>query len=269
VKTDRLQAIVGTTLVAASCSAASAQLVPLSDTAQYFRISSLGSYSELPGGEFQTSSQFVGGSLVAHMTGDLRLEVDPDELPQNTRRVGFDGVRQFQIAGDIPVQVTPEITANYKFVNAGGDANGGWWSFVVPSIIIHETGEYVNGDPFRVGLGAQVFPYAAQSPVLDDNGFEVIDDTFVGDGFVLLPGISYTAFWGVNTVAILDGITGNDPAAATFLEAGGVTDFDGFEFRLNAIAVPTPGTAAIAGLGFVAASRRRRARGPLTSTQRA
>ena len=240
-------------------SSASAQLVTTTGVAN-FPVVSEGSYTELPGGAWQSTSDNSDGSLTFRMTGDVRLELDPNELPPSFQRsVTFQSTQQFTVNGTLPVQITPERIRDFKVVNAGGALDSDWGFTDTISILrIYETGLYNNGDPAFTNIGPQVYFEGGGSVNVIGNGFDIVSDAFTWDPYVLLPGVSYTAYWAVLFRSFAPAFDPADPQAAAFLEAGGFTNYDGIEWRLNAVTVPAPSALGVLGIGFAIGARRRR-----------
>ena len=240
-------------------SSASAQLVTTTGVAN-FPVVSEGSYTELPGGAWQSTSDNSDGSLTFRMTGDVRLELDPNEIATDTaRNVRFQSTQQFTVHGTLPVQITPELMRDFKVVNAGGPMDPDWgFTDVIAALRIYETDLYTNGDPTFSNIGPQAYSSNWGSEDVIGNGSLIVSDAIARPAYVLLPGVSYTAYWAVLFRSFAPAFDPADPQAAAFLEAGGFTNFDGFEWRLNAVTVPAPSAIGVLGLGLAIGVRRRR-----------
>lgn len=234
------------------------QVIATSEVAKYYGPYNIGSFMEFPGGEVTPSSAAVGGNMLFTLTGDIRLNLDPDEIADTIRDLEIGGVQQFTV-GDFPTLISPEIDAHFKAVHAGGPVSSGDpYTLASASFRVHLTGSYIHGSNDFTTLGDIVAEVNA-GVFLQGNGFSVVDAEFTDpDAYVLLPGESYTAIWHFGIRSYIEGLAADDPASAFFLEAGGVTNFDGVVFNLNAVTVPTPGTVALGGLACLTIARRRR-----------
>lgn len=258
-----MKSLLSQSTLAALCviaSHASADLVTTSSVQRYVSPNNIGNYSELPGATFTPTSSQSSGSLDFAMTGDLRLELDPGAFNTPFRQVIIGGTQQFEVGGHLPMQITPDAFTNYKIVHAGGPADVPYGvAYALATLSIYETGGYTNGDPTFARIGALVSEISiGLVPQLFGNGFAIADQYTYTDPYVLLPGTNYTAVWGFTLNDTTDDLIEGGPAAATFLEMGGITNFDGLNFHLNAVTVPSPSTCAITALAGMMTIRRRR-----------
>lgn len=242
----------------AAASTAHAQLVPTSSADRYIGVDQIGTFTELPGAAFTPTSTLSAGNLVLGMTGDIRMELDPDEHNGDFRTMTIGATQQFTV-GTFPTQITPSLDVNYKVAIAGGpwEADYPRASSVV-GLRIHVTGAYVNGDETFAGIGSIVYEDAFGGSSVNGNGLRIVDGFVPGTSYVLLPGESYTAVWYMTMYGDTGELTSDDPAAAGFFEVGGISSFDGLSFNLNAVTVPTPGSLALLGISGLVAARRRR-----------
>lgn len=211
-------------------------------------------FTELPGGEFQAGS-FMGKDNVAfRLEGDGMLELDLDFNGSPYRAISISGWQQFDV-GPWPTEITPQITTNFKIVNAGGPDDAPSWETVVYSqLTVWESGTF-DVDRMEGDLGNWAFNRRIENSLVG-NGFSVFDRSLLAEPYVLMPGVNYTMAFEYTVVSFIDGLDGFDPAASVWLEAGGVSEFGGLEISLNPRTVPAP-AGVLALLGLLAVGRRR------------
>ncbi|MEM8875756.1 MAG: hypothetical protein AAGD32_16035 [Planctomycetota bacterium] len=154
--------------------------------------------------------------------------------------------------GPLPVEIDPVLDANFKLVNSGG-APDGWSSSSFVQAVVFETPDPVDNG-FLGPIVTREDTFANQ----DGNGFLVVDATVDSEGpFVLVPGLQYRMDVTFATSWDTTGLGIDDPTAAVFLEAGGISGFDGVSVDLNARVVPEPALMSVfAGAGLLLLRRR-------------
>ena len=218
-------------------------------------------FVEIPGGEFEAVVDREDDGLIIRGDGYQPLFAGSDKL--GMRAYAIIGIESDSI---MPTQVTFELDADYKVVNMGGspDApNTGVFSFA----LLYERQGVQLGDIDRIAP----FSY------LQDNAIPIAfadeartDDTLVGNGiafgesdtsspFVLAPNTEYLVMLGFVawSTYVAEGTEGA-PSAAMFVEAGGVSGFDGLHLRFNSTYVPEPAAASLLAMGGLVLLRRRR-----------
>jgi len=252
-----LSGIVTLTLLAGT--SASAAIITTSAAAGFYGLNEIGTYSELPGGQFSAWSMNTGNELSLSMTGDMRMELDHGGENTPLRRFEYVATQSFQIDGQIPTELVVSSDVNMKVVHAGGPGEEEYGNARARARLrIYETDAYTNGDPEFNGLGAEVVNFALSTAHVYGNGYTIMDDQSASAPYVLLPGVSYTALWELVLIDHTEKSLLGSPQAATFLEAGGVTGFRGMHFTLSTVPVPTPSGIALIAMGALAGSRRRR-----------
>jgi hypothetical protein len=238
---------------------ATAQITTTSAVGKFYGQGNLGSFTELS--PLNPTSSNAGGNLVLRQSGDVRMELDPDELVTDFRWVRIGGTQQFSTSGVLPVEIDPLMTMDIKLVVAGGpDGLSHPSTSAVASLDVYLTGTYVNGSSDFGGLGEKVFEMGfGTQPQFFGNGYrEYSVQGSTTTPYVLLPGESYTAVWDFDFYGDTGGMPAGSPAAAAFLEAGGITSYEGLMIDLRARTVPTPGALSLVGLAGLACARRRR-----------
>lgn len=239
--------------------AASAQISTTSAVGKFYGQGNLGSFTELS--PLNPTSTNAGGNLVLRQAGDVRMELDPDELVTDFRWAQIGGTQRFSTSGVLPVEIDPLMTMDIKLVIAGGPDGVNYPSVqAVAFLDVYLTGTYINGSSDFTGLGDRVFEMGFGTlPQVIGNGYrEYYNQGFTLTPYILLPGESYTAVWGFNFYGDTGGLPSGSPPAAGFLEAGGLTSYEGLTIDLRARTVPTPGALSLIGLAGLAVARRRR-----------
>jgi uncharacterized protein (TIGR03382 family) len=162
---------------------------------------------------------------------------------------GFDtnAWRGFTV-GDLPVRVTISMSANFKIANAGG-SNGNPSTSYSTFAFIRDT----DSDQL-------VMATPAIDGSLSGNGITVIDPTTTESAysFILAPRTRYALGFSFFVTSTTDVPLNTLPTTAVVAEFGGISGYEGFSVTGTFVTVPTPGAAAVAGLGLLAISRRRR-----------
>lgn len=242
-----LLAIAAAITIVVTATPAQGQLLPSTG----FNVQTIGTGTPFPGGEFVGTSDTVGGQTTFGWTGDMLLPFAIGEHRASETR----GTQTFQ-TGLFPTLIAPEVSIDAKIGIAGGQINDpgtpNLHAFI--NLTIFETDGF---DPFNPGvLSNPVYGSSHVFGSVSNNGFLQVTEQIELDQYVLIPDREYTFRCAVSMVAIDGDFSGAIPVG--FLEAGGISDFDGISIALNQMPLPTPGTAVVAALGGLTVLRRRR-----------
>ena len=194
-------------------------------------------FDEPAGGAFEAT--YDADAAVLSLTGDGLVPLEPGEFGN----IIVAAVQSFTPVGPLPIEVTPELAANFKVPNTGGSSDAGVSTSPLAFATLFETGTFDAaraprreqspnpGASMSFDLfGPRVLDTPTQvGPQVVGNGFTVSDLQAAGSPYVLTPGV--------------------------LLEAGGISTFDGLRVALNPRSVPEPAGLILAGLAL----RRRRA----------
>lgn len=216
-----------------------------------FSVQTSGTGTPLPGGEFAGTSNTVGGQTMFGLTGDMLL---PFAFGEDRAAVA-NGIQTFR-TGLFPTLIAPEVSIDAKIGIAGGQIfDPGTPNLQAAiSLIIYETDGF---DPSNPGLLFNpVYGNSYNFGSVFNNGFLEVTEQVELDQYVLIPDREYTFQWGVVMVAFDGNFSMATPVG--FLEAGGISSYDGISIALNQMPVPAPATAIVAALGGMTFLRRRR-----------
>ncbi|MEM8875758.1 MAG: hypothetical protein AAGD32_16045 [Planctomycetota bacterium] len=244
--------------LAMMCASANAQLTP-DGPALAAGLGVGTTLEELAGGEAASTYDASTGTLT--LTGDGFYTHDADV--SGTAFGAFFATQTFTPTDSFPVEISPVVTADFKVANGGFLSSDTPRTGITYGFFLFETGNFDPGNTLEPGdLGdLLVLPYDFETfpsnGLLEGNGFAVIDETATGDSFVLASGISYTAVLRIAAESSLSDLP-DSVTSTTFIEAGGLSGFDGLSVALNARFVPEPAMLGLAVFAPMLLGRRRR-----------